>query len=90
MSNHEIPGHDPAKKVVVGWDPPLQTLFAQVVDRKREEEDDDENDKFYLWVGCTWREIQSPIHLSDLLEPYAELTREMRDQLFRDIAGNVA
>jgi hypothetical protein len=40
MSRHEIPALDPAHKVIVGWDPPMQTFFAQVIIRRKEKADD--------------------------------------------------
>jgi hypothetical protein len=29
MSRHEIPARNPGHKIIVGWDPPMQTFFAQ-------------------------------------------------------------
>lgn len=84
MAYHEIPARDPAKRVVVGWDPPLQTYFVQVIDRAREAQEDDENDKFDLWVGCTFGEIDTIDGVAGYVSPHAELTGLMRATLYCD------
>lgn len=83
MSRHEIEAFDPLNKVIVGWDPPLQTFFAQVIDRKAEEAGDDD-EKFVLWEGCTLREIQHVDDLGDALRHHADLTPEIRLALDED------
>jgi len=96
MSRHEIPARDAAHKVIVGWDPPLATLYAQVIDRAIEAAgEDDEHDKFVLWLGAdppagpmfgsrTGPAIQDISRLAALLAPYAELTAEIRRTLYDD------
>src|SRR5262249_7200752 len=53
MSRYPIPGRDPRLTVVIGWDNPLATLFAQVFDPALE--DDEEAD--LLWIGTRPQEI---------------------------------
>lgn len=82
MSRHEIPALDPLNKVIVGWDHPLQTFFAQVKSSLLEETDPD--DPFLLWVGCSLREIYEVEDLARALRKYAELTPDMRSILYGD------
>jgi hypothetical protein len=82
MSRHEIPTLDPRNKVIVGWDHPLQTYFAQVIDRAAEDEGED--DKFELWVGCSPREICEIDDLAFTLRRHAVLDPEIRVTLYGD------
>jgi hypothetical protein len=82
MSRHEIPARDPAHKIIVGWDHPLQTFFMQVIDRKAEDAGDD--DKFVSWLGCSLREIYEVDQLGRRLARYADLTPEMGVTLYGD------
>jgi len=34
VSQHQLPSKSPRFEVFVGWDPPLQTFFVQVYDKK--------------------------------------------------------
>jgi patatin-like phospholipase/acyl hydrolase len=48
MSRYEIEAKDSEKYVVViGWDRPLQTFFAQVIEKGRDHDWD-----MRLWTGC--------------------------------------
>lgn len=82
MSRHEIPARDPAHKIIVGWDHPLQTFFLQVIDRKKEAAGKDE--KFVRWLGCSLREIYEVDQLRQRLARYAELTPDMGATLYGD------
>lgn len=82
MSRHEIEGFDPLNKVIVGWDHPLQTYFAQVKSTLLEKTDPD--DPFLLWVGCSLREIYEIEDLARKLRRYAEIPQEMRVTLYAD------
>lgn len=82
MSRHEIEAFDPLNTVIVGWDPPLQTFFAQVKSSLLEKADPD--DPFLLWVGCSLREIYEVEDLAAALRRYANLTPEMRVMLYGD------
>lgn len=82
MSRHEIPAFDPLNTVIVGWDHPLQTFFAQVKSRLLEKTDPD--DPFLLWVGCSLREIYEIEDLAAALRSFAELTVELRVTLYGD------
>ena len=82
MSRHQIPGFSPANKIIVGWDPPLQTFFVQVIDRKAELAGKD--DKFVLWLGCSLREIVEVERLVRLVSLFAEVTPALRATLRGD------
>jgi hypothetical protein len=47
MSRSHFPAQDPRLTVVVGWDNPLATFFAQVCDPSIEDEDE----ACVLWLG---------------------------------------
>ena len=78
MSRHQLPTKSPRFEVFVGWDPPLQTFFAQVFDRKG-----DEADQPFIWLGAdlkrvTWQEIIQAI------SPYAVVSLETAERLVED------
>jgi hypothetical protein len=82
MSRHEIPARDPAHKVIVGWDPPMQTFFAQVIDRAKEEAGDD--DDMVAWHGTSLRELYEVDQLHRKVARFADLTADMRSTLYGD------
>ncbi len=84
MSHHEIPANDPAKyRVIVGWDHPLQTFFAQVIDRRAEDEGADK--KIVMWIGCSLREIYEVEQLRRRLpKSIVRLSPEMGAKLYGD------
>lgn len=84
MSRYEIRGREPYTAIVIGWDRPLSTYFAQVWDERV----DDEEEALLLWGGCYTREIPSVEKLADALKPFVTLTPEMRAQLERDRAAD--
>lgn len=74
MSRHYI-----SKKpleIVVGWDPPLQTFFLQILDPTKDEEN-----QFVQWRGTYPDELPTTESLAAALAPYAALTPELRQQL---------
>ena len=48
MSRYPFPAQDPCFTVVVGWDNPLATFFAQVFDPSI----DDDDEAYVLWIGA--------------------------------------
>lgn len=88
MSRHEIPAHDRSLSVVVGWDNPLQTFFAQVA-RPEQADDDDEDDHMLLWVGTEPREVITVDDLARHLAPFADLATEIAEQLRADRAAKL-
>src|SRR5262249_19256535 len=47
MSRYSVPAQDPDRTVIVGWDNPLMTFFAQVFDPSIE----DDEEACLLWIG---------------------------------------
>lgn len=83
MSRHQLRPRDPGHKVIVGWDPPLETYFAQVIDRKKEVAGEDE--KFVLWIGCSHREITDLDGLRQRIKRYAYISSETATALYGDM-----
>lgn len=86
MSRHSLPGHSPGLTIVVGWDQPLTTFFAQVT--REDAAGDDVNDPVVLWLGGSPNEIEQPEDMSGPLAPYAILTEDVIASLNADRAAN--
>ena len=84
-SRRSIPARASGLTVIVGWDNPLWTFFAQV---ERVQDDDDPRDPILLWIGSAFGEIARAEHLAGPLAPYAELTSELVEQLRADRAAD--
>jgi hypothetical protein len=80
MSRYSIPAQNPALTVVVGWDNPLQTLFAQVCDPSIE----DEEEADLLWMGTALQEITTVAALQAQLAGWATIPPTIVDRLLRD------
>lgn len=78
MSRHELSAHD-GYSVVVGWDPPLCTFFAQVWDQHKPEDDDE-----VLWIGFTPGEIRDAKQVVDAVRPWAKIPAGLVDKLTAD------
>ena len=83
MSRYEIPGKESRYRLVVGWDRPLCTYFAQVWD-ERSPEVELEEDAICLWVGCTSHEVPTPENLAELVRFYVDLPRDVIGRLRSD------
>ena len=81
MSRHSFPAQDPRCTVVVGWDNPLQTFFAQVVQPSH---DDDEDDAILLWLGTAPQAIPTVAALQAQLAGWATLPPALAAQLTRE------
>jgi len=82
MSRHEIPARDQSLSVVVGWDNPLQTFFAQVA--RTERGDTDNDDHMLLWIGTDPREVVTVDDLARHLAPFADLPADVAERLRED------
>jgi hypothetical protein len=80
MSRYRIPAQDPALTVIVGWDNPLVTFFAQAFDPSIE----DEAEADLLWIGTALREIPTVAALQDQLNGWATIPPDIVDRLTRD------
>jgi len=78
MSQYHLKAKDPIHTVMFGWDPPMNTFFAHVIDTEKDE--DDEGRDVY-WVGCHYQEIHDADVLLKGLAPYIDPTREELHQL---------
>ena len=82
-------------EIVVGWDNPLQTYFAQVwklepgqVERPAPNFYDGSYDEPVLWVGTAEGEVPTVEALCECLKPYAPaLPKSIHDSLQQDLEG---
>jgi hypothetical protein len=75
MSQHRFTTQE--HTVVIGWDDPLQTFFAQVWPGH----DDEDWEEPLLWVGCRAGEVATIDALAEALEPFAEIPDEVAARL---------
>ena len=71
---------DPFFTVVVGWDNPLATCFAQVFDPSI----DDDDEAYVLWIGAAPQAIPSVAALQAQLAGWATIPPAIVAQLARD------
>lgn len=83
MSRHELRSVSDTE-VVVGWDPPLRTFFAQAWDRSRDQDDPAAE---LLWIGCSPAEITDPQMVCDAVARWAEVPPSLVATLARDRDG---
>ena len=79
MSRYTFEGNRPALSIVVGWDNPLKTYFAQVWDGGGLEKGD-----LKLWVGAGADKVPTPEALAELVAPYGDIPAEVLAQLEED------
>jgi hypothetical protein len=75
MSHHTFRGKAPHHTIVVGWDNPLKTFYAQVWDERTEE---------LVWFGSAKGEIPNVEDLAEVLAPYGDLPDWLAEQLLLD------
>lgn len=88
MSRYEIPARDRSLSVVVGWDNPLQTFFAQVA-QPAPADDDGDDDPILLWIGTDSREVITVEDLARHLAPFADLPADVAERLCVDRAAKL-
>ena len=71
MSRHRVPLRDgiAAASAFVGWDRPLQTYFAQVLNAP----DEDGEEIELVWVGTAFGELPRAVDAIRVLEPYCHI-----------------
>lgn len=83
MSRHVLPAltGNEQYKIVVGWDPPLNTFFAQVL-----YVDDDQADEHgeVLWIGASFNEIHNHETVIDAVRPYAEIPATLAYDIYAE------
>ena len=80
MSRYSIPAQQPGLTVIVGWDNPLCTLFAQVFDPSIEED----ADACLLWIGTAPEAIPTVAALQAQLASWATIPPDIVAHLRRD------
>ena len=80
MSRYTLVPHDPRYEVIVGWDPPMQTLFGQVFVTTVEDDDA----ACVLWVGLEVQALTIVAALQTALQAYATLPAAVAAQLEHD------
>ena len=80
MSRYNIPSQNPALTIIIGWDNPLQTFFAQAFDPSVE----DEAEADLLWIGTALQEIPTVAALQAQLTGWATIPPTIVDRLMRD------
>ena len=81
MSRHELDPINPTHEVALGWDPPMRTYFAQVLDSTASEESDAYE---VLWIGTRFQEVLNPATVIAAVAPFATVPPDLLDQLARD------
>ena len=80
MSRYSLPAQQPGLTVIVGWDHPLCTLFAQVFDPSIE----DDEAACLLWIGTAPEAIPTVAALQAQLVGWATIPADIVDRLTRD------
>lgn len=76
MSRYDIKPKNPEHVVVVGWDAPLNSFFAQVKLKAADEEADP-----LLWFGATAPRIHDIDEVKRRLAPFADIPNEINVKL---------
>jgi len=84
MSRYTIPPNDRRFQVIVGWDAPLTTFFAQVFDMTVDAEEDDT--ACVLWVGADLQALTTVAAVQDALQAYATIAPDVAARLQHDQA----
>jgi len=80
MSRYTVPAQDPGLTVIVGWDNPLTTFFAEVFDPSIEEDDE----ASLLWIGTDPQALLTVAALQAQLAGWATIPPAIVDRLIRD------
>jgi len=80
MSRYTFTGSQPHLRIVVGWDRPLQTYFAQVWDGGKLEQGN-----LLLWAGAGAEPVPTVEDLAELLAPFGAIPADVASQLRDEI-----
>ncbi len=86
MSRHQLSPLNPAYEVAVGWDRPLRTFFAHVIDTSADEADDG---RTVLWIRTDAGAVPDPAMDVQAVAPYAVIPAELEQTLRGDWAASV-
>lgn len=90
MSRYSIPAIHSEHQIVVGWDSPLASFFAEVIDQsleaaiERGECSEDDVDPMLLWVGAIPGEIPTLEQLQSAIASFATIPNDIVEQLQSD------
>ncbi|SRR5258708_5232964 len=94
MSRYEFMGNDPRYRVIIGWDAPLESFFAQVEDIALESKGatidpeavigDTPEEGLVLWLGAEDEPITDVAQLGNALVAYATIPETILEQLRQD------
>lgn len=94
MSRHAIPAINPKYSIVVGYDNPMRTLFANVRDEEIEALIDNDpeavDDPIIFSLGQRYDEIKTVEELKGLIASYAVIQPEILDQLQSDLEAGAS
>jgi hypothetical protein len=79
MSRYTIGGNTPELSIVLGWDNPLRSYFAQVWDGGSPG-----SGELKLWAGAGADRISTPEALAALVAPYGDIPATVLEQLEED------
>jgi hypothetical protein len=79
MSRYSIAAENPALEILVGWDNPMATFFAQVFNPALPE-----RDECILWIGTEPEAITTVEGLQTQLCDYATIPEPIREALQED------
>jgi len=85
MSRHELqprPDSVGVTRAAVGWDPPLETYYAQVFTTREGEEE------AIVWRGTSPRELATPADAIHVVAPYAIVPDDLASALAAEEAAS--
>lgn len=82
MSRHIISPENARTEIAVGFDAPLNTFFAQVIELAPDDSDQEDNTTF--WIGTSEKEITDVQDLATQMQPFLELSDEIKQNLVED------
>lgn len=85
MSRYNVPSHDGLEHVV-GWDNPMQTFYAQILDPSRPED----QSEVVLWVGDEPKALPTLEALKGAVQGRIAIPTDVVDKLERDFMGRTA
>lgn len=84
MSRYTFEGNRPEFSIVVGWDNPLESYFAQVWDGGELEKGN-----LRLWAGAGPERVTTVATLAMLVAPYGQIPAEILAQLAEEYGQRV-
>ena len=83
-TRYRVQGRKLSVQVIVGWDRPMSTFFAQVWDVP-EASSHHEEGNLLLWLGTSFREVDEVDDLAEAVEPFVTLPEALISKLARNM-----